>query len=154
MEELRQHTNLVLFESYRTMKMKQTGGVTGLVTAAGDQNTLARLEQTKVAHDQKMGKMEAEMRAVFQQKVAEKEAKLKQSETEVAYLTLLYLLFLRNIHANQIEKQLYARHKEMKEQLEKQRAELEERLRRLDSSRPGTPSESGGKSWRKTSLFK
>lgn len=86
MEELRQHTNLVLFESYRTMKMKQTGGVTGLVTAAGDQNTLARLEQTKAAHDQKMGKMEAEMRAVFQQKVAEKEAKLKQSETEVFLL--------------------------------------------------------------------
>ena len=27
--------------------------------------------------------MEAEMRSVFQQKVAEKEAKLKQSETEV-----------------------------------------------------------------------
>jgi septin 7 len=30
-----------------------------------------------------MAKMEAEMKAVFQQKVAEKEAKLKQSEEEV-----------------------------------------------------------------------
>jgi septin 7 len=86
MEELREHTNQVLYESYRTYKMKQTGGVTGLVTSSGDTGTLARLEQTKIAHDQKMAKMEAEMRAVFQQKVAEKEAKLKQSESEVGFL--------------------------------------------------------------------
>lgn len=44
---------------------------------------MARLEQSKLVHDQKMAKMEAEMRAVFQQKVSEKEAKLKQSESEV-----------------------------------------------------------------------
>ncbi len=44
---------------------------------------MARLEQSKLIHDQKMAKMEAEMRSVFQQKVAEKEAKLKQSESEV-----------------------------------------------------------------------
>ncbi|KAI8847012.1 Septin-domain-containing protein [Chytridium lagenaria] len=56
----------------------------------------------------KMAKMEAEMKAVFQQKVAEKESKLKQSEDD-----------------------LYARHREMKEQLEKQRIELEEKKRRL-----------------------
>ena len=56
------------------------------------------------------------MKAVFQQKVAEKEAKLKSSEDE-----------------------LYARHREMKEQLERQRVELEEKKKRLESGRPGTP---------------
>jgi septin 7 len=130
MEELREYTNHVLYERYRTEKLNLSGGVKGLVTAAGDSNTLAQLEQSKLAHDQKMAKMEAEMKAVFQQKVAEKEAKLKQSEAE-----------------------LYARHKEMKEQLDRQRSELDERLKRLDNSRPTTPS-SEGKSWKKTSLFK
>ena len=36
-----------------------------------------------MAHEQKLSKMESEMRAVFQAKVAEKESKLKQSEVEV-----------------------------------------------------------------------
>jgi septin 7 len=44
---------------------------------------MSKFEQERQAHDQKMAKMEAEMKAVFQQKVAEKEAKLKQSEDEV-----------------------------------------------------------------------
>ena len=56
------------------------------------------------------------MKMVFQQKVAEKEAKLKQSEEE-----------------------LYARHREMKEALERQRADLEDKKRRLESGRPLTP---------------
>lgn len=60
--------------------------------------------------------MEAEMKTVFQQKVQEKEQKLKQSEEE-----------------------LYARHREMKEALEKQRLELEDKKRRVESGRPLTP---------------
>lgn len=60
--------------------------------------------------------MEAEMKMVFQQKVQEKEQKLKQSEEE-----------------------LYARHREMKEALEKQRLELEDKKRRVESGRPLTP---------------
>lgn len=56
------------------------------------------------------------MKLVFQQKVAEKEAKLKQSEEE-----------------------LYARHREMRDQLEKQRLDLEDKKRRLESGRPLTP---------------
>jgi hypothetical protein len=60
--------------------------------------------------------MEAEMKMVFQQKVQEKEAKLKQSEEE-----------------------LYARHKEMKDALEKQRADLEDKKRKIESGRPLTP---------------
>jgi septin 7 len=60
--------------------------------------------------------MEAEMKMVFQQKVQEKEAKLKQSEEE-----------------------LYARHREMRDALEKQRLELEDKKRRIESGRPLTP---------------
>lgn len=56
------------------------------------------------------------MKMVFQQKVQEKEQKLKQSEEE-----------------------LYARHREMKEALEKQRLELEDKKRRIESGRPLTP---------------
>ena len=63
--------------------------------------------------------MEAEMKMVFQQKVQEKEAKLKQSEEE-----------------------LYARHKEMKDALEKQRADLEDKKRKIESGRPLTPEKS------------
>lgn len=38
--------------------------------------------------------------------------------------------------------QLYARHKEMKDALDKQRSDLEERKRRLESGRPMTPEKS------------
>lgn len=67
-------------------------------------------------HEAKLAKMEAEMKMVFQQKVQEKEAKLKQSEEE-----------------------LYARHREMKDALEKQRLDLEDKKRRIESGRPLTP---------------
>lgn len=41
------------------------------------------MEEERIAHEQKLAKMESEMRAVFQAKVTEKEAKLKHSEAEV-----------------------------------------------------------------------
>lgn len=59
------------------------------------------------------------MKMVFQQKVQEKESKLKQSEEE-----------------------LYARHKEMKDALDKQRSDLEEKKRKIESGRPLTPEKS------------
>jgi hypothetical protein len=74
------------------------------------------MQEERVLHEAKLAKMESEMKMVFQQKVQEKEAKLKQSEEE-----------------------LYARHKEMKETLEKQRVDLEEKKRRIESGRPLTP---------------
>jgi len=79
----------------------------------------ARLQEERILHEAKLAKMEAEMKMVFQQKVAEKETKLKQSEEE-----------------------LYARHKEMKDALEKQRADLEDKKRRIESGRPLTPEKS------------
>ena len=44
---------------------------------------IQKMEEERLAHEQKLSKMEAEMRAVFQAKVQEKETKLKQSEEEV-----------------------------------------------------------------------
>lgn len=41
------------------------------------------MEEERIAHEQKLAKMEAEMRSIFQAKVTEKEQKLKQSEEEV-----------------------------------------------------------------------
>ncbi len=69
-------------------------------------------EEERHLHQAKLAKMESEMKLVFQQKVAEKEQKLKQSEDE-----------------------LYARHREMKETLEKQRRELDERKTKLEMGR-------------------
>lgn len=74
------------------------------------------MQEERILHEAKLSKMEAEMKMVFQQKVQEKESKLKQSEEE-----------------------LYTRHKEMKEALDKQRGDLEDKKRRIESGRPLTP---------------
>jgi hypothetical protein len=89
-----------------------------LLTHVGN-SPAARMQEERVLHEAKLAKMEAEMKMVFQQKVQEKEAKLKQSEEE-----------------------LYARHKEMKDALEKQRADLEEKKKKIESGRPITPEKS------------
>ncbi|KAI9266064.1 Septin-domain-containing protein [Sporodiniella umbellata] len=115
MEELKEFTNDVLYENYRTEKL-QAMGIQQDPTVFKEVNPVQKMEEERLAHEQKLAKMETEMRSVFQAKVQEKEAKLKQSEEE-----------------------LYARHKEMKEALEKQRADLEEKKRRLESGRPMTP---------------
>jgi septin 7 len=83
-------------------------------------NPAVKQEEERNLHEQKLSKMEAEMKMVFQQKVSEKESKLKQSEDE-----------------------LYARHREMKDQLDRQRQELDEKKSRLESGRP--IEEKGGK---------
>ncbi|TEB35159.1 Septin [Coprinellus micaceus] len=109
MEELREYTNDVLYENWRTEKLLSMG-------VAQDSTPPRRLQEERILHEAKLAKMEAEMKMVFQQKVQEKESKLKQSEEE-----------------------LYARHKEMKDALEKQRSELEDKKRRIESGRPLTP---------------
>jgi septin 7 len=52
------------------------------------------MEEERVAHEQKLIKMESEMRAVFQAKVTEKEAKLKHSESEVKIGILYGIYFI------------------------------------------------------------
>lgn len=115
MEELKEFTNDVLYENYRSEKLLSMG-VTQDQTVFKEVNPLAKMEEERRLHEAKLQKMEAEMKMVFQQKVAEKEAKLKQSEEE-----------------------LYARHREMKDALEKQRRDLEDKKGRLESGRPLTP---------------
>ncbi|TCD60727.1 hypothetical protein EIP91_009621, partial [Steccherinum ochraceum] len=75
-----------------------------------------RVQDKRIMHEVTLAEMEAEMETVFQQKVSENEAILKQSEAE-----------------------LYSLHREMKEALEKQRLELEDRKCRIQTGRPLTP---------------
>lgn len=112
MEELKEHTNNVLYENYRSDKLMHMG-VAQDPSVFKEVNPTMKQEEERVLHEQKLAKMELEMKMVFQQKVAEKESKLKQSEEE-----------------------LYQRHKEMKEQLEKQRLELDEKRNRIETGRP------------------
>ncbi|KAI1757283.1 Septin-domain-containing protein [Xylaria castorea] len=112
MEELKEHTNNNLYENYRTDKLTAMG-VTQDHSVFKEVNPAVKQEEERALHEQKLAKMEAEMKMVFQQKVSEKESKLKQSEEE-----------------------LYARHREMKEQLERQRLELEDKKTRVESGKP------------------
>ncbi|MBW0547301.1 hypothetical protein O181_087016 [Austropuccinia psidii MF-1] len=115
MEELKERTLNVLYENYRTEKLISIG-VTQDHSVFKEVNPAAKMAEERALHEAKLAKMEAEMKMVFQQKVAEKEAKLKQSEEE-----------------------LYHRHRDMKEALEKQKLDLEDKKRRLESGRPLTP---------------
>ena len=112
MEELKEHTNNSLYENYRSDKLTQMG-VQQDASVFKEVNPAVKQEEERTLHEQKLAKMESEMKMVFQQKVSEKESKLKQSEEE-----------------------LYARHREMKEQLERQRMELDEKKSRIESGRP------------------
>ncbi|KAL5114632.1 Cell division control protein 3 [Pleosporales sp. CAS-2024a] len=112
MEELKENTNNVLYENYRSEKLTSMG-VQQDSTVFKEVNPAVKQEEERSLHEQKLQKMEMEMKMVFQQKVQEKESKLRQSEEE-----------------------LYARHKEMKDQLERQRMELEEKKSRIESGRP------------------
>ncbi|CEH17779.1 probable cell division control protein cdc3 [Ceraceosorus bombacis] len=119
MEELKEHTHTTLYEKYRSEKLVGMG-VTQDHSVFKEVNPAAKMAEERALHEAKLAKMENEMKLVFQQKVAEKEAKLKQSEEE-----------------------LYARHREMRDALEKQRLELEDKKRRLESGRPLTPEKQG-----------
>ncbi|QDS70598.1 hypothetical protein FKW77_000282 [Venturia effusa] len=117
MEELKEHTNNSLYENYRSEKLTQMG-VAQDPSVFKEVNPAVKQEEERSLHEQKLQKMEMEMKMVFQQKVAEKESKLRQSEEE-----------------------LYARHKEMKDQLERQRADLEEKKVRAETGKHPDPKE-------------
>ena len=97
------------YEKYRSDKLRSLGVIQddSVFTAI---NPTEKKAQARAMHEAKLAKMENDMKAVFQRKVAEKEAKLKQSEEE-----------------------LYARHRQMRAALDQQRRELEERKRRLQN---------------------
>ncbi|PIA14366.1 septin [Coemansia reversa NRRL 1564] len=110
MEELRDQTDVSLYESYRTQKLLALGHVQNN-SVFREFNPRRQQEEEERLHAAKMHKLEAEMSAVFKQKVHEKEGKLKQSEEE-----------------------LHSRHQTMKLTLEKQRRDLEEKKSRFTQS--------------------
>ena len=110
LEELRERTSKVLYERYRSAKLISLG-IKQDNSVFREFDPSARQEEEKKLHEAKLAKLEAEMKNVFQQKVAEKEKKLQKSETE-----------------------LFARHKEMKEKLTKQLKMLEDKKRQLEMS--------------------
>ncbi|SCU83457.1 LAME_0C05248g1_1 [Lachancea meyersii CBS 8951] len=108
--ELCEKTEKVLYERYRSEKLnslniKQDNSV------FKEYDPELKQKEEKQLHEAKLAKLEAEMKAVFQQKVNEKEKKLQKSEAE-----------------------LFARHKEMKEKLTKQLKALEDKKHQLEMS--------------------
>lgn len=108
LEELRERTSNVLYEHYRTEKLSALG-IQQDHSVFREVHPGTRQEEDRAAHEARLAKMEKEMKAVFQQKVTEKEQKLKRSEAE-----------------------LFSRHKEMKEQLMKEKQALEAKKLRLE----------------------
>jgi septin 7 len=69
MEELKEHTNNVLYENYRSEKLLNMG-VTQDHSVFKEVNPAAKLAEERALHEGKLAKMESEMKMVFQQKVA------------------------------------------------------------------------------------
>ncbi|KAK9480150.1 Septin-domain-containing protein [Lipomyces japonicus] len=110
-EELKEYTNEVLYENYRTSKLLALG-ILQNQSVFKEVNPSAKIDEQRALDQARLAKMEVDMNLVFRQKVSDKEQKLKQSEEE-----------------------LFARHREMKETLERQRKELEERIAKLERDR-------------------
>lgn len=111
LEELRERTANLLYENYRTEKLSSLG-IQQDHSVFREVNPGMRQEEERALHEARLSKMEADMKSVFQQKVSEKEQKLKRSEAE-----------------------LFARHRDMKEQLQQQKRELEEKKAKLEAGR-------------------
>lgn len=111
MEELKENTNNYLYEKYRTEKLVKMG-IEQDHSVFKEFDPIARQEEERALHEAKLSKMESEMKAVFQQKVSEKEKKLQRSEAD-----------------------LFSRHKEMKDKLTKQIKLLEEKKVQLEKQK-------------------
>ncbi|KAJ7746279.1 putative cell division control protein CDC3 [Mycena metata] len=109
LEELRAHTNDILYETWRTERLLAMG-ITQDPTVFEEIDPAERLQEERLIHEAKLVKMEAAMKEVFREKVELQEQKLKQSEME-----------------------LYARHKEIKDALNKNWTQLMEKKKQLES---------------------
>ncbi|KAJ7650957.1 Septin-domain-containing protein [Roridomyces roridus] len=107
LEELRAYTNQFLYERWRSVTLLARGVVQD-ESAFMESDPTERLREERLIHEAKLAKMEGVMKQVFQEKVEMQEKKLKQSEVE-----------------------LYARHKEIKDGLDRQWAQLIEKKNRL-----------------------
>ncbi|XP_030596496.1 septin-7-like isoform X1 [Archocentrus centrarchus] len=132
MQDLKDVTNYVHYENYRSRKL-------AAVTCNGDNNEnkgqltkpdtaesmspLAQMEEERREHVAKMKKMEQEMEQVFEMKVKEKLQKLRDSEAELQR------------RLEQMKKNLEAQHKELEEkrrQHEEEKASWEAQQRILE----------------------
>lgn len=111
LEELREKTSKVLYETYRTSKLIKLG-IEQDDSVFKEFDPSLKQQEEKALHEAKLTKLEAEMKQIFQQKVSEKEKKLQKSEAE-----------------------LFSRHKEVKEKLLKQIKSLEEKKKQLENAR-------------------
>lgn len=111
LEELKETTSNVLYEKYRSEKLEKMG-IEQDNTVFKEFDPLTKQEEERALHEAKLAKMEAEMKAVFQHKVSEKEKKLQRSEAD-----------------------LFNRHGEMKAKLEKQIQMLEEKKLQLEKQK-------------------
>ncbi|WPK23431.1 hypothetical protein PUMCH_000671 [Australozyma saopauloensis] len=111
LEELKETTSDVLYEKYRSEKLEKMG-IEQDNTVFKEFDPLTKQEEERALHEAKLAKMEAEMKAVFQHKVSEKEKKLQRSEAD-----------------------LFNRHGEMKTKLEKQIQLLEEKKAQLEKQK-------------------
>lgn len=111
LEELRETTSDLLYEKYRSEKLQKMG-IEQDNSVFKEFDPLTKQEEERALHEAKLAKMEAEMKAVFQQKVSEKEKKLQRSEAD-----------------------LFSRHKEMKEKLTKQIKLLEDKKAQLEKQK-------------------
>ncbi|KAG5421849.1 CDC3 [Candida metapsilosis] len=118
LEELKETTSNVLYEHYRTEKLRKMG-IEQDQSVFKEFDPATKQEEERALHEAKLAKMEQEMKAVFQQKVSEKEKKLQRSEAD-----------------------LFARHKEMKDKLTKQIKLLEDKKVQLEKQKllPQEPS--------------
>lgn len=97
MDDLREKT-LGLYEVFRKDKMlgsarASTSSTSGSQKKGEPNGPLAIFEEEKRQHEQKMKKMEKDMKALFNQKVQEKEGKLNENETKVLLLLIIYYYF-------------------------------------------------------------
>ncbi|XP_041047515.1 septin-7-like [Carcharodon carcharias] len=144
MQDLKDITNNVHYENYRSRKLAAVTG-NGVDTSKTKgpltRSPLAEMEEERREHVAKMKKMETEMEQVFEMKVKEKKQKLKDSENE-----------LQRRH-EQMKKNLEAQYKELEEkrkQFEEEKAswEMEQRLleqQRLDTSKTMEKNKKKGK---------
>lgn len=84
MQGLKDVTNNVHYENYRSKKLSLVTNTTPGAPKPPTKSPLAQMEEEKSDHVQKMKKMEKEMEEVFKMKVQEKKQKLKDSEADVS----------------------------------------------------------------------
>ncbi|XP_062922644.1 septin-7-like [Mobula hypostoma] len=115
MQDLKEITNNVHYENYRSRKLAAvTGNGVDASKTKGrlTRSPLAEMEEERQEHVAKMKKMEMEMEQVFEMKVKEKRQKLKDSEHE-----------------------LQRRHEQMKKNLEAQYKELDEKRKQFEEEK-------------------